>query len=342
MDIEKLAAMAQRIVAPGKGILAADESGGTIKRRFDSIGVDSTEENRRDYRELLFRAQGVADHLSGVILYDETIKQQAADGTPMVKVLSDQGLVPGIKVDMGTKPLAGSSSELYTEGLDGLRERLAEYVELGAGFTKWRGVITIGDGIPTDYCIGVNAHALARFAALSQEAGLVPLVEPEVLMDGSHDIEKCFEVTEATLREVFSQLHKQGVILEGALLKPNMVLSGSLASNRATPGEVAEATVACFKRTVPAALPGILFLSGGQSDDEATVNLNAINKLATSNGAPWQLTFSYGRGLQAAPLKAWGGKTENAVQAQAAFQQRARVTSAARCGAYTAEMETTT
>jgi fructose-bisphosphate aldolase class I len=340
VDIKKLAEMAQKIVAPGKGILAADESSGTIKRRFDSIEVASTEENRRAYRELLFRAKGIGDHLSGVILYDETIKQKAADGTPMVKILSEQGLVPGIKVDIGTKTLAGSPSELHTEGLDGLRERLAEYVELGAGFTKWRGVITIGDGIPSQYCIEVNAHALARFAALSQEAGLVPLVEPEVLMDGSHDIEKCFEVTEATLMEVFSQLRRQGVILEGALLKPNMVLSGSLASNRATPDEVAEKTIACFKRTVPSALPGILFLSGGQSDGEATVNLNAINKLAASDGAPWQLTFSYGRGLQAAPLKAWAGKAENTVHAQTAFQHRARVTSAARCGSYRAEMET--
>ena len=257
MDIEELMNTAQRIIAPGKGILAADESNGTIKRRFDSIGTESTADSRRNYRELLFRTQGVNEYLSGVILYDETIRQMASDGTPMVKVLTDQGLIPGIKVDMGTKSLAGSSMELITEGLDGLRERLRDYADLGAAFTKWRGVITMGEEIPSDYCIEANAHVLARFAGLSQEAGLVPIVEPEVLMDGDHGIDRCFEVTQHTLREVFSQLTKQRVVIEATLLKPNMVLSGSHANNRADAEEVAEFTLACFKRMIPAALPGI-------------------------------------------------------------------------------------
>ena len=337
--MQKLSATAKAIVVPGKGILAADESGGTIKRRFDSINAESTDENRRNYRELLFRTPGASEYISGVILFDETIRQNGADGTPMVKVLTDQGIIPGIKVDKGTQPLPGTHNELVTEGLDGLRDRLKEYADLGARFTKWRGVITIGDGIPTAYCIEANAHALARFAALSQEAGLVPIVEPEVLMDGDHSIDRCFEVNEATLREVFNQLARQGVVLEGSLLKPSMVLSGNKAVNRAGPDEVAEKTVECFKRAVPAAVPGILFLSGGQSDDEATVNLNAINLRAAAVGAPWELTFSYGRGLQAAPLKAWGGKAENVKQAGAAFYHRAKVTSAARRGAYSPEME---
>ena len=339
MDIQQLASTAQAIVAQGKGILAADESSGTIKKRFDSISAESTEENRRDYRELLFRTSGAGDYISGVILYDETIRQNAADGTPLVKVLTDQGIIPGIKVDTGGKDLAGSTDEKITEGLDGLRERLSEYRDLGARFTKWRAIITIGMDIPTPYCIETNAHALARFAALSQEAGLVPIVEPEVLMDGDHSIQRCYEVTEVTLREVFYQLGQQGVALEGALLKPNMVLSGKSAADRADPDEVGEQTVACFKRVVPAALPGVVFLSGGQSDEEATVNLDAINRRAADVGAPWQLSFSFGRGLQAAPLNSWRGQAANAERTQRAFYQRALLTSAARQGAYTPEME---
>ena len=338
MDVRQLANTAKALVAPGKGILAADESGGTIKRRFDSINAESTEENRRNYREMLFRTNGAAEYISGVILYDETIRQDGADGTPLVKVLADQGVIPGIKVDKGTKPLPGAPDELVTEGLDGLADRLKEYFEIGARFTKWRGVITIGPDIPSAYCLDVNAHALARYATLSQEAGLVPIVEPEVLMDGDHDIDTCLEVTEATLREVFYQLGRQGVVLEGMLLKPNMVISGASAADRAGPQEVAEKTIACFKRTVPAAVPGIVFLSGGQSDAEATVNLDAINRRAAA-GAPWELSFSYGRGLQAAPLKAWSGKAENVAWAQLAYYQRARFTSAARQGAYSPEME---
>ena len=339
MDIQQLNETARAIVAPGKGILAADESSGTIKKRFDSIGAESTEEIRRNYRELLFSAQGVGQHISGVILYDETIRQSSAAGQPLVNVIQDQGMIPGVKVDTGGKPLAGAPEEQVTEGLDGLRDRLAEYFELGARFTKWRAILTIGAGIPSRYCLEVNAHALARFAALSQEAGLVPIVEPEVMMDGDHSIERCFEATEATLREVYYQLSIQRVVLEGTLLKPNMVLSGKDAPNRAGPEQVAENTLACFKRTIPAAVPGIMFLSGGQSDDEATTNLNAINQYAASIGAPWELSFSYGRGLQAAPLKAWAGDMANGERAQRAFQHRAYVTAAARQGAYSPAME---
>ena len=340
MDLQELAGNANAIVAQGKGILAADESSGTIKRRFDTIGAESTEEIRRNYREMLFRTEGASEFISGVILFDETMRQNSAlDGISLVKVLQDQGIIPGIKVDSSTNPLAGSKGELITDGLDGLRGRLKEYYELGARFTKWRAVITIGDGIPSRYCIEANAHLLARFAALSQEANLVPIVEPEVLMDGNHSIENCFEATEATLREVFYQLGQQGVNLEGLLLKPNMVLSGKDASNRAGAEEVAERTITCFKRTVPAAVPGVVFLSGGQSDEEATVNLNAINQLAAKVGVPWEMSFSYGRGLQAAPLKAWGGQAANMEKARQAYYHRAKVTSAARRGAYTLDME---
>ncbi|HXH23261.1 MAG TPA: class I fructose-bisphosphate aldolase [Dehalococcoidia bacterium] len=338
-DTRELVQTARALVAPGKGILAADESSGTIKRRFDAIGVESTAESRRDYRELLFRTPGVSEFISGVILYDETIRQQAADGTPLVSLLEGQGIIPGIKVDTGTRPLAFAPGEVVTEGLDGLRERFAEYRALGARFSKWRAVITIGQGMPTDYCIQVNAHALARYAALSQEAGIVPIVEPEVLMDGDHSIDRCFEVTRATLREVFWELGRQRVALEGMLLKPNMVLSGAAAPERAPPEEVARRTIACFKEVVPAAVPGIVFLSGGQSDEEATVNLDAINRHAAEVGAPWELSFSYGRGLQAAPQKAWAGKRENVEAAQRAFYHRAKVTAAARQGRYTPEME---
>ena len=339
MDVQQLASTAQALVAPGKGILAADESSGTIKQRFDSINVESTEENRRNYRELLFRTSGASDYISGVILFDETIRQNAADGTPLVQVLTDQGVIPGIKVDKGAIDLVGSPNEKVTQGLDGLSERFSEYRDLGARFTKWRGVITIGPSIPSTYCIAVNAHALARYAALSQEAGLVPIVEPEVLMDGDHDIDRCFEVTEATLREVFYQLGQQRVALEGMLLKPNMVLSGASASGQADPHTVAEKTIACFKRTVPAAVPGIVLLSGGQADDAATMNLDAINRQGADARTPWELSFSFGRGLQAAPLKAWLGLAANADRAQRAFHQRALLTGEARQGVYTPEME---
>jgi fructose-bisphosphate aldolase, class I len=325
---------AEDMVVEGKGILAADESTGTIARRFAAIGVENTADHRRDYRELLFRSEGFERYISGVILFDETIRQTAADGTPLVKLLQNAGVIPGIKVDAGAKPLAGAPDETITEGLDGLRERLAEYRELGARFTKWRAVLHIGADRPTRYAIDVNAHALARYAALSQEAGLVPIVEPEVLMDGDHDIDACFEATEATLREVFDQLAHHGVGLEGMVLKPNMVVSGKDASDRAGPEEVAELTLACFRRTVPAAVPGIAFLSGGQDDDESVLNLDAINRLAAEMGAPWELTFSYGRGLQAAPQKAWGGQRAQVQQAQQAFLERARTLAAARMGAY--------
>ena len=339
MDTDRLIETANAIVAEGKGILAADESSPTIKRRFDSIAVESTSENRRDYREMLFRTEGAADFISGVILFDETIRQAGADGTPLVEVLVGRDIIPGIKVDKGAKPLAGADGETVTEGLDGLRERLAEYAALGARFTKWRAVIAIGDGMPSRYCMDANAHALARFAALSQEAGLVPIVEPEVLMDGDHDINTCYGATEAALRAVYYQLGHHRVALAGTLLKPNMVLSGKSADSRAGPQRVAEATVACLLETVPAAVPGILFLSGGQSDEEATVNLDSINRHASLVRAPWELSFSYGRGLQAAPLKAWGGSAANYAAAQRAFHHRAQVTSAARRGAYQPAME---
>jgi fructose-bisphosphate aldolase class I len=339
VDIQQLSHTAEELVTPGKGILAADESSGTIKKRFDSIDVESTEENRRNYRELLFRTPGVGEYISGIILYDETLRQKSANGTPLVKVIQDQGVIPGIKVDTGGKPLAGSSGEQVTEGLDGLRDRLAEYVELGARFTKWRGIYSIGRGLPSRYCIEANAHALARFAALSQEVGLVPIIEPEVLMDGDHNIRECFDATETTLREVYYQLGHQRVNLEGTLLKPNMILSGKDALNRAGPEEVAEKTVACLKRTVPASVPGMVFLSGGQSDDEATMNLNSINQHAASVGVPWQLSFSYGRGLQAAPLKIWRGDADNVEQTQKMFHQRAYVTGMARQGKYSPGIE---
>jgi len=327
---------AEALVREETGILAADESSGTIARRFAAIGAACTEESRRDYRELLFRTPDVDEHLSGVILFDETLRQRAADGTPLVSLLSARGMIPGIKVDRGTSPLAFSPNETITEGLDGLRSRLDEYRELGARFTKWRAVLHIGDERPTRTAIDVNAHALARFAALSQEAGLVPIVEPEVLMDGDHDIGTCFDASEATLREVFYQLAHQGVDLEAMVLKPNMVVSGSAAPQRAGPDEVAELTLTCLLRTVPAAVPGIAFLSGGQGDDEATRNLDAINRLASEVRAPWQLTFSFGRGLQAAPLQAWGGVAGNAPRAQAAFLERVRAVAAARMGRFEA------
>jgi len=337
MDQQRLVQTAKALVAEGKGILAADESSGTIKRRFDSINVKSTEKNRRDYREMLFRTAGVAEFISGVILFDETIRQDGADGTRMVKILSDQGIIPGIKVDTGTVPLPEAPDELVTEGLDGLRNRLKEYEELGAGFTKWRAVISISENTPTSYGLNANAHALARFAAMSQEAGLVPIVEPEVLRDGDHDIDRCFEVTEETLREVFAQLAQQKVLLEGMLLKPSMVISGGSYAKRADPEEVAERTIECFKRALPASVPGVVFLSGGEPDNSVTANLNALNQRASDARVPWELSFSFGRSLQGAPLAAWAGKAENTEAAALAFYTRARLTGAARKGAYVQE-----
>jgi fructose-bisphosphate aldolase, class I len=336
MDLDTLARTAKQLVAPGKGILAADESSPTIKKRFDSIGVESTEENRRAYRDLLFSTEGAEDFISGVILYDETIHQSSVDGTPFAKLLADRGIIPGIKVDKGAKPLALSPEEKITEGLDGLRERLAEYRQFGARFTKWRAVITIGDDIPSDYCIWTNAHALARYAALSQEADLVPIVEPEVLMDGDHDIERSYSVTSRTLQAVFTELYDQRVAREGMLLKPNMVLSGYDCPEQADTRTVAEMTIRCLRNTVPGAVPGMVFLSGGQSDEAATAHLNAMNALGPH---PWELSFSYGRALQAPALKAWGGEAANADQAQKAFHFRARLNSAARFGSYSEEME---
>lgn len=332
MNLQALSKIATALVAPRKGILAADESSNTIKKRFDSINVESTEENRKNYREMLFTTDKVSEFISGIILFDETMRQNGKDGSSLVSTITNTGIIPGIKVDKGAKPLAGAASETITEGLDGLRDRLHEYSELGAKFTKWRGVITIGDSIPTQYCIKTNAHALARFATLSQEADLVPIVEPEVLMDGAHDIDTCLSITELTLREVYYELGCQNVALEGTLLKPNMVLSGKEAAHRADTEEVAAKTLDCLMNTVPSSVPGIVFLSGGQSDDEATINLNSINKAAKNINAPWELSFSYGRGLQTAPLSQWKGVKNKA--AQNSFYQRAKVTSAAREGAY--------
>jgi fructose-bisphosphate aldolase class I len=336
MDIATLSATANALVAPGKGILAADESSGTIKKRFDSISVESTETNRRDYREMLFTAANVGDYISGVILYDETIRQDASDGTSLVNLLESQGIIPGIKVDLGAKPLAGADGETVTEGLDGLRERLAEYRSLGARFAKWRATYTITDALPSAYCIDVNAHALARYAALCQEAGIVPIVEPEVLMDGEHTIDRSYEVTSAVLDALYEALFLQRVRLDGTLLKPNMVLSGYSCPQQASVQEVAEATVRCFRATVPAAVPGIVFLSGGQSDELATAHLNAMNQLGD---LPWQLSFSYGRALQAPALKAWKGEASNVDAGRDAFLHRAKLNSAARSGSYTSDME---
>ncbi len=336
MSANELHETASAIVADGKGILAADESDGTIKKRFDSIGVESTEENRLAYRQLLFTTEGVEEYIGGVILFDETIRQSADDGTPFPKLLASKGIIPGIKVDKGAKDLANAPGEKITEGLDGLRGRLEEYRGLGARFTKWRAVITIGKDIPSEYCLWTNAHALARYAALSQEAGLVPIVEPEVLMDGDHTIERSFEVTSRTLHAVFTELRDQRVQPEGMLLKPNMVLSGYDSSGQASHEEVAAETMRCFYRHVPAAVPGIVFLSGGQSDEDATANLNAMNAIGPH---PWELSFSYGRALQAPALKAWAGKPENVEAAQRAYYHRAKMNGAARTGMYAPEME---
>ena len=325
---------AKALVAPGKGILAADESSPTIKKRFDSIGVESTEANRRDYRHILFSAPGAGDHISGVILFDETLRQNAADGTPLVRVLGDAGIIPGIKVDKGAKDLALCPGEKVTEGLDGLRDRMAEYASLGARFAKWRAVYNIGEETPSVAAVATNAHALARYAALVQEAGLVPIVEPEVLMDGDHTIEDCEMVTTEVLYSVYAELATQGVELEGTLLKPNMVLSGKDCPEQADVEEVAERTIRTLKRTVPAAVPGIVFLSGGQSDEVATLHLNAMNKMG--EGLPWRVSFSYGRALQAAPLKAWSGKADNLAAAQAALLERAKANGLATLGRYAA------
>ena len=335
MAANELRAIAQSIVADHKGVLAADESTGTIKKRFDSIGVESTEDKRRAYRNLLFTTPAFEEYVGGVIMYDETIRQASDDGTPFAELLASKGVVPGIKVDTGAQDLAGHPGEKVTEGLDGLRARFAEYHALGARFSKWRAVITIGEGIPTDACVHTNAHALARYAALSQEAGIVPIVEPEVLMDAENTIDRCFEVTARTLHVVFYELYRQEVALEGMLLKPNMVISGKQCPTQAPSSEIAELTVDCFLRHVPAMVPGIVFLSGGQSEVEATENLNAINRV----GGPWPLSFSYGRALQASALQAWGGEPDNVDAGQDAFLHRARMNALAVAGDWSAELE---
>jgi fructose-bisphosphate aldolase, class I len=327
---------ARALVAEGKGILAADESTGTIKKRFDSIGVESTEDNRRAYRDLLFTTEGVEDYISGVILFDETIRQSAHDGTPFPKLLESKGVIPGIKVDAGAKPLALADGETVTEGLDGLRARLEEYRELGARFAKWRATYSIDSDKPSEYCVWTNAHALARYAALCQEAGIVPIVEPEVLQDGTHSLEQSARATGRVLQAVYTELHDQRVDYRGTLLKPNMVLSGYSASERADVEAVADATLDILYKHVPAAVPGIVFLSGGQTDEDATAHLSAMNKRGPH---PWQLSFSYGRALQASALKAWVGRPENVAAAQRAYYHRAKMNGAARTGMYAPEME---
>lgn len=337
MNLAELHKVAAAMTVPGKGILAADESTGTIKRRFDSIGVESTADTRRDYRELLFRSSdAMSKYISGVILYDETIRQKARDDTPLVKLIADAGSIPGIKVDKGTKQLPFCPGEVITEGLDGLRERLIEYRGLGAKFAKWRAVIDIGAGIPSYNCIKSNAHALARYAALCQEEDIVPIVEPEVLMDGDHDIDRCQTITEWVLKTVYEDLYYTRVQLEGTVLKPNMVVPGKKCPKRASVEEVAEKTVRVLKNCVPGAVPGIAFLSGGQSDEEATAHLDAINRIG---GLPWRITFSYGRALQAAPQKAWSGKPENTAAAQRAFSHRARMNGLATLGQWKQDLE---
>ncbi|HSR61837.1 MAG TPA: class I fructose-bisphosphate aldolase [Gammaproteobacteria bacterium] len=337
MSLQEMEKTAAAMVAKGKGILAIDESFPTIKKRFDAINLESTEENRRAYRDLLITNPGGAEYISGMILFDETIRQSTADGTPFTEALVKQGIMPGIKVDAGAKPLAGHEGEKVTEGLDGLRERLAEYRELGARFAKWRAVITIGDNIPTCGCIEANAHALARYAGLCQEAGIVPMVEPEVLMDADNTIERCYEVTESTLRAVFNQLKDQRVTMEHTILKTNMVISGKQCPEQAGVQEVADQTVRCLLNNVPAALPGIVFLSGGQSAELATAHLNAMN--ASYDNLPWPLSFSYGRALQEPCLKTWAGKTENVKAAQTALLHREKCNGLACLGQYSPEME---
>jgi fructose-bisphosphate aldolase class I len=335
MDVNNLVSIAQAMVADHKGLLAADESTGTITKRFETINVNSTADSRRDYRELLFRTAGLGKYISGVILYDETIRQSAADGTTLVDLMKEEGILPGIKVDAGAKPLAGSDSETVTEGLDGLRDRVMEYVDLGAKFAKWRAVIKIGDEMPSGHAIHTNAHALARYAKICQEGGLVPIVEPEVLMDGNHDINSCQQITEETLNSVFGELYAQEVVLEGMILKPNMVISGSDGEKRADINEVANETVATLMRCVPAAVPGVMFLSGGQSEIEATMHLNAMNN--NHKNLPWKLSYSYGRALQASALKAWLGEAGNVKSAQQALMLRASLNSAACAAEYKGE-----
>jgi fructose-bisphosphate aldolase class I len=335
VNADTLIKTAQELVAPGKGILAADESFPTIEKRFKSLEIESTEDNRRAYRDMLFATAGLGDHISGVILFDETIRQTASDGTPFAEALTRAGVIPGIKVDKGAKDLALAEGEKITEGLDGLSERLEEYRELGARFTKWRAVITIGEEIPSDYCIWTNAHALARYAALSQQAGLVPIVEPEVLMDGDHTIERCYSVTSRTLQAVFTELYDQRVDFEGMLLKTNMVLSGK-ERGQDPPEVVADQTLKCFYRVVPAGVPGVVFLSGGQGDEQATANLNAMNQ---SGPHPWELSFSYGRALQAPALKAWAGDEAHVEAGQRALARRAKLNGLARSGDYSSDME---
>ncbi|HKD24972.1 MAG TPA: class I fructose-bisphosphate aldolase [Xanthobacteraceae bacterium] len=337
MNLVELNKIANAMVAPGKGILAADESTGTIKRRFDAIGVENTEDNRRDYRELLFRsADAMRNCISGVILYDETIWQKARDRTPLVKLIEQTGAIPGIKVDEGTKPLPGYPNELVTIGLDKLADRLPKYLEQGARFAKWRAVIDIGPGIPSYAAVHANAHALARYAALCQAAEIVPIVEPEVLMDGDNDIDRCYEVTEWVLKETFQELYYNRVALEGMVLKPNMAIAGKKSPKRSGVEEVAEKTVRLLRACVPSAVPGVAFLSGGQSDEEATAHLDAINRIGN---LPWKLTFSYGRALQAAPQKAWSGRPENVAAAQRAFAHRARMNGLASMGQWKSDLE---
>ena len=337
MNLADLNKVALAMVAPGKGILAADESSGTIKKRFDAINVVSTEDSRRDYREMMFRSsEAMTRYISGVILYDETIWQKAKDGTPLVKIIEQSGAIPGIKVDEGTQALPDCPGELVTVGLDKLAERLKKYYDQGARFAKWRAVIDIGGNVPTMTAIHVNAHALARYAALCQAAQIVPIVEPEVLMDGDHDIDRCYDVSMRVLNKTFQELRVQRVALEGMILKPNMAISGKKCAKRSSVEEVAEKTIRLLKSCVPAAVPGIAFLSGGQSDEDATAHLDAMNRIG---GLPWRLTFSYGRALQAPTLKKWGGKPENMAAGQKAFLHRARCNGAARSGSYTAAME---
>ena len=336
MSATDLAAVARAMVAPGRGVLAADESNATITKRFGALDIESTEENRRAYRNTLLSTPGIEEYISGVILYDETIRQSADDGTPFPKMLESKGILPGIKVDTGSKPLANKAGEQVTEGLDGLRDRIEEYVGLGAKFAKWRAVIVIADGLPSDYAIGCNAHALARYGALCQEGGLVPIIEPEVLMDGDNDIDACYEATLRTHRRVFSELAAQQIDLEGMILKPNMVISGKGSSTQASAEEVAERTLHLLYRTVPAAVPGIAFLSGGQSAEVATEHLDLMNKQGPH---PWQLTFSYGRALQDDALKTWKGASDNVGEAQKVASHRAKLTSAAATGSYSRDME---
>ena len=322
MSIDQLAETAQAMVAPGKGIIAIDESNNTIKKRFDSVGIDCTEDNRRAYRQMLLTTPGLNEHISGAILYDETLRQKSSDGVPFTQIMLANGIIPGIKVDKGPQPLAGFPGEVVTEGLDGLRERLKEYAQLGARFAKWRAVITIGEDIPSGTCIEANSHMLARYAALCQEAGIVPMVEPEVLMDGDHDIDVCYEVTEVTLRSLFAALYDHNVMLEGTILKASMVVSGKSCPDQAGVDEVAEMTVQCLRSTVPATLPGIVFLSGGQSDTDATAHLNAMNQMGA---LPWPLSFSYGRAMQTAALKLWSADlTGKVAEAQQTVLARAR------------------